>query len=183
MNQKHLEMKNRMPVHARRVNNARSWVEQVYIMQTRLPRSNRILQISSMRKSSRTCEVKLGVFHNPGSSVVSGEWTAFGVDGTYDFGCDWRGLMILPDWPSKQVSFETDGPEPYNFSDPREQLGDYGCFTDSKEFRREGNLFTDVELLSMADIRKYKLSFRSWRASHWPDFNDRGKLHNSQIQS
>ena len=84
MNQKYLQMKNRMPAHARRMNNARSGVEQVCIMQTRLHRSDRILQISSiMWKSSRICGVKLGVFRNPGSSDVSGEWTAFNVDVGY----------------------------------------------------------------------------------------------------
>jgi len=81
MNDKYWEMKSRMPTHARHVNKARSGVEQVCIMQTRLPRSTRILQISSiMWKRLRICGVKLGVFHNPGSSDVSGEWTAFDVD-------------------------------------------------------------------------------------------------------
>jgi len=78
---KYLEMKNRMPAHVRHVNNARSGVEQVCIIQTRLLRSDRILQISSVTwKSSKICGVKLGVFHDPGSSDISGEWTAFNID-------------------------------------------------------------------------------------------------------
>ena len=82
---KYLEMKDRMPAHARHINNARSGVElQGCIMQTRLPRSTRILQISSvMWESSSICGVKLGVCHDPGSSDVSGEWTAFDVDVGY----------------------------------------------------------------------------------------------------
>jgi len=70
-----------MPSHARHVNKARHGVEQVCIMQTRLLQSTRILQISSvMWKSSRICGVKLGVFHDPDPSYVSGQWTAFDVD-------------------------------------------------------------------------------------------------------
>ena len=74
-----------MPAHARHVNKARSEVEQVCIMQTRLLRSDSILQIASVTwKSSRICGVKLGVFDDPaGSSDVSGEWTAFDVDVGY----------------------------------------------------------------------------------------------------
>ena len=60
-------------------------------------------------------------------------------------------------------------------------MGDYGHFTDSKEFCREGNLFADLEPLSMADIRKHKLSFQSSTVSHWPDFNRRVNLHDSLI--
>ena len=66
------------------MNKARSGAEcygQVCIMQTRLPRTTRILQISSvMWKSSRMCGVKLEVFHDPGFGDVSGEWTAFDVN-------------------------------------------------------------------------------------------------------
>jgi len=82
--QKYWEMRDAMRAHARHVNKARSRVEQVCIMQTRLLQSDDILQISSvMWKSSRICGVKLGVFHDPGSSDVSGEWTAFDVDVGY----------------------------------------------------------------------------------------------------
>ena len=73
-----------MPEHAQHINKAHSGAErygQVCIMQTRLPRTTRILQISSvMWKSPRVCEVKLEVFHDPGFSGVSGEWTAFDVN-------------------------------------------------------------------------------------------------------
>jgi len=80
INNKYWEMKNRMPTHARHVNKARSGVEQVCIMQTRLLQSTKILQISSvMWKRSRICGVELEVFHDPDSSDVSGEWTAFDV--------------------------------------------------------------------------------------------------------
>ena len=78
---KYLEMKARMLAHARHVNKARSGVKQVCIMQTRLPRTTRILQISTvMWKTSRTCGVKLEAFHDPGFGDVSGEWTAFNVN-------------------------------------------------------------------------------------------------------
>ena len=78
---KYLEMKTRMPAHARHVNKVRSGVEQVCITQTRLPRTTRILQISSvMWKTSRTCGVKLEAFDDPGFGDVSGEWTAFNVN-------------------------------------------------------------------------------------------------------
>jgi len=78
---KYRDMKARMLAHARHVNKARSGVEQVCIMQTRLLQSDRILQISSiMWKRSSICGVKLEVFDDLGSSDVSGEWTAFDVD-------------------------------------------------------------------------------------------------------
>jgi len=78
---KYLEMKARMPAHVRHVNKARSGVDQVCIMQTHLLRSDRILQISSiMWKRSKICGVKFRVFDDPGSSDVSGQWTAFDVD-------------------------------------------------------------------------------------------------------
>ena len=78
---KYWEMRNTMRAHARHVNKARSGVEQVCIAQTRFLRSDRILQISSVTwKSSRICGVKLGVFYDPGSSDISGEWTAFNID-------------------------------------------------------------------------------------------------------
>ena len=66
------------------MNKVRSGAErygQVCIMQTRLPRSAKTLQISSvMWKSSRMRGVKLEVFHDPGFGDISGEWTAFDVD-------------------------------------------------------------------------------------------------------
>ena len=70
--------------HAQHMDMARSGAErdgQACIMQTRLPRTTGILQISSvMWKSSRMCGVKFEVFHDPDFGDVSGEWTAFNVD-------------------------------------------------------------------------------------------------------
>jgi len=79
------EMLFRMPEHVQHMINARSGTERygrISIMQTRLPQTTRILQISSvMWKSSRVCGVKLEVFHNrPGFGDISSEWTAFDVD-------------------------------------------------------------------------------------------------------
>ncbi|KIM59807.1 hypothetical protein SCLCIDRAFT_1217428, partial [Scleroderma citrinum Foug A] len=97
--------------HAQAMNKARSGAERygrICIMQTRLPQTTKILQTSSvMWKSSRMCGVKLEVFHDPNLSHVSGEWTAFDVDGTDDPGCDWRGLMML-DRPSKYFTYKID---------------------------------------------------------------------------
>ena len=80
---KYIEMLVRTPELAQHMNKARSGAErcgQVCIMQSRLPRTTRILQISSvMWKSSRICGVKLEVFHDPGFGDISGEWTAFDV--------------------------------------------------------------------------------------------------------
>ena len=78
------EMLVRSPEHAQHINKARSGAKcsdgQICIMQTRLPQTTRLLQISSvMRKSSRTCVVKLELFHNPGFGDISGEWITFGV--------------------------------------------------------------------------------------------------------
>jgi len=72
------------PEYAQPMNKARSGSEgydrQIYVMQTRFPRT-RVLQISSvMWRSSRMCGVKLEVFDDPGFCDVSGEWTAFNVD-------------------------------------------------------------------------------------------------------
>ena len=70
--------------HAQAMNKARSGAERygrICIMQTHLPQTTRILQISSvMWKSSRMCGVKLEVFHDPGFGDVSGEWTALDVN-------------------------------------------------------------------------------------------------------
>ena len=70
--------------YAQHMDKARSGAErygQVCIMQTRLPQTTRILQISSvMWTSSRVCGVKLDVFDDPGVGDVSGEWTAFDVE-------------------------------------------------------------------------------------------------------
>ena len=72
------------PVHVQYANKARSGAGRygrISIMQTRLPQTTRILQISSvMWKSSRIRGVKLEVFYGPGFGDVSGEWTAFDVD-------------------------------------------------------------------------------------------------------
>jgi len=77
--------------HAQAMNKARSGSEnygQICVMQTRLPRTTRVLQISSvMWNSSRMCGVKLGVFHDPGFCDVSGEWTTFYVDVSKFFAC------------------------------------------------------------------------------------------------
>ena len=82
--QKYIDMLVRAPEHTQHMNKARSGAErsdQVCIIQTRLPQTTRILQISSvMWKSSRVYRVKLEVFHDPGFGVVSGEWTAFDVN-------------------------------------------------------------------------------------------------------
>ena len=73
-----------MPEHAQHMNKAHSGAErgdQVCIMQTRLPRTTRILQISSVIwRSSGMNGIKLEVFHDPGFGDVSGEWTAFDVN-------------------------------------------------------------------------------------------------------
>ena len=81
---KYNEMLARTPEHAQDMDKARSGAGrrgQVCIMQTRLPQTTRIIQISSVTwKSSRRCGVKLEVFHDPGLGDISGEWTAFNVD-------------------------------------------------------------------------------------------------------
>jgi len=81
---KYTEMLVKPPKHAQYMNKARSGAEsngQVRIMQTRVPRTTKILRISSvMWKGSKMCAVKLEVFHDPSCGNVSGEWTAFDVD-------------------------------------------------------------------------------------------------------
>jgi len=81
---KYREMLVGMPEHAQHMNKASSGAERygrICIMQTRLPRTSGLLQISSvMWKSSRMCRVKLQVFQDPGFGDVSGQWTAFDVD-------------------------------------------------------------------------------------------------------
>ena len=81
---KYLEMRTSTSDLAHHMNKARSGAErygQIFIMQTRLLQTTRILRVSSvMWKSSRVCAVKLEVFHDPGFGDVSGEWTALDVD-------------------------------------------------------------------------------------------------------
>ncbi|KIM53501.1 hypothetical protein SCLCIDRAFT_31847 [Scleroderma citrinum Foug A] len=149
--QEYTDMLVRAPEHIQDMNKARSGAErsdQVCIMQTRLPQTTRILQISSvMWKSSRMRGVRLDVFHGHSLDDVSGEWSAIDVDGTDSPGCDWRGLMIL-DRQRKYGSYKMGRAldnflaAPYGI-----ELGDYGQFTDAKEFCREGNL-----LKSLPDI-------------------------------
>ena len=73
-----------MPEHAQAMNKARSGAErygQLCIMQTRFPQTPMILQILSVVwRSTRTCGVKLEVFHDPTFSDVSNECRAFDVD-------------------------------------------------------------------------------------------------------
>ena len=80
---KYIEILIRAPEHAHHMNKARSGADyygQVYITQTRLPRT-RILQTSSVTwRSSSMCGVKLEVVRDPGFGGVSGEWTAFDVN-------------------------------------------------------------------------------------------------------
>jgi len=81
---KYIKMLVDTPEYAQPMNKACSGSEgygQICVMQTRLPRTTRVLQISSvMWNNSRMCGVKLGVFDDPGFCDVSGEWTAFDVD-------------------------------------------------------------------------------------------------------
>ena len=76
-------MQARAPEHAQTMKKARSGGAscEVYISQTHLPRTNRILQISFiMWKSSRMSGVKLEVFRDTSFGNVSGKWTGFDVD-------------------------------------------------------------------------------------------------------
>ena len=81
----------RAPEHIQHMNKARFGAErsdQVCIMQTRLPQTTRILQISSvMWKSSRMRGVRLDVFHGHSLDDVSGEWSAIDVDVGSVFAC------------------------------------------------------------------------------------------------
>ncbi|KIM50794.1 hypothetical protein SCLCIDRAFT_758059 [Scleroderma citrinum Foug A] len=147
-------MLERAPEHAQSMKKARSGAAycQVYISQTRLPRSPCILQTSCVTwKSSRICGLKLEVFRNPGFGIASGEWTGFDVDGTDDPNRDWRGLMIRY-YPSKQHSCDllVDGVSmKFSFAPNDVKLGDYGQITDSEDFICEGNLFADLKSLSL----------------------------------
>ena len=70
--------------HAQHMNETRSGAEpngQICIMQTYLPQTTTLLQVSSvMWESSRVRAVKLKVFHAPVFGDVSGEWTVFDLD-------------------------------------------------------------------------------------------------------
>ena len=78
------ETRRRTPEYAQRMNRAPSGAERygrIFIMQTRPRQITGILRISSVIwKSSRTCGVKLELFHDPGFGDVSGEWSAFDVN-------------------------------------------------------------------------------------------------------
>jgi len=76
-------MLDRAPEHAQSMKKARSGGErcQVYILQTRLPRSTWILQTSYvMWKRSGVYGIKLEVFQDPGFGIVSGQRAGFDVD-------------------------------------------------------------------------------------------------------
>ena len=87
---RYFEMLDNTAEYTQPMNKARSGSEgygQIYVMQTRLPRT-RVLQISFvMLNSSRMCGVKLEVFDDPSFCDVSGEWTAFDVDVGSFFPC------------------------------------------------------------------------------------------------
>jgi len=78
------DMLNDATEHAQAMNKAHSGYEgysQICVMQTRLLRTTRVLQISSVTwNSSRMYGVKLEVFHDPGFCDVSDKWTAFDVN-------------------------------------------------------------------------------------------------------
>jgi len=76
--------------HAQAMNKVHSSSEgygQICVMQTRIPRTTRVLQISSIMWNTKMCGVKLDVFHDPGFCDVSGEWTAVNVDVGSFFAC------------------------------------------------------------------------------------------------
>ena len=94
--------------------------------------------------------------------------------------------MIL-DRLRKYDSYEIDGVPGYFWAAPdgvkvsryfsysvralREQLGDYGRFTDSNEFCREGNLFADLDSMAGITPRQHEIS-SEYRvvASNWMGF-------------
>ena len=80
-------MLKRAPEYAQSVKKARSGGadRQVYVCQTRLPRSTWVLQTCVTWKSSRICGIKLEVFRDPGFSNVSSEWIGFDVDVSKSF--------------------------------------------------------------------------------------------------
>ncbi|KIM51524.1 hypothetical protein SCLCIDRAFT_1224464 [Scleroderma citrinum Foug A] len=142
---------------------------QIDILQTRLPRSTWILQTSyvTMWRSSRMLGVKLEVYQDPGFGNISGKWTCFGVDGTYDPNRDWQGLMIRHhprEWDGCEI--RVDGVDmKFSYAPNEMKLGDCGHFTDSKDFFCEGNLFADLKSLSLtANItpRQHNMSERCW---------------------
>ena len=77
-------MLERAPEYGRSMMTARSGAAahcQVYILQTRLPRSTWVLQTSRVIwKNSRMWGVKLDVFRDPEFSIVSGQWKGFDVE-------------------------------------------------------------------------------------------------------
>ncbi|KAL4072751.1 heterokaryon incompatibility protein-domain-containing protein [Scleroderma yunnanense] len=136
----------RGPEHARSMAKARSRGERydrVCIMQTHILGSTWTVQTSCfMWESSRKCGVRIEAFQCPVSCNVPDEWIGFNVEGTNGPNRDMRGLMIASGL--NQYELLVDGVlMEFSLAPDGVKLGDYGHFTDSKDFHREGNIFSD----------------------------------------
>ncbi|KAL4072666.1 heterokaryon incompatibility protein-domain-containing protein [Scleroderma yunnanense] len=119
--------------------NGRLWVKH-----TCLPGSTRTVRTSCVVwENSKNCGVKIEVSPYPYNGPD--EWTSLNVEGTDDPNCDMRGLM-MPHSSRNELQngymLRVDGVSMEFLQAPRGiKLGDYGCFTSSKDFRCEGNIF------------------------------------------
>ncbi|KAL4081390.1 heterokaryon incompatibility protein-domain-containing protein [Scleroderma yunnanense] len=141
----------RGPDHARSMAEARSSERhgRVCIMQTSLPRSTWTVRTSCVLwESSRRCGARIEVLRYAGYGNAVGKWTGFDVEGTDDPNCDMQGLMIRHKlW--RRYTLLVGGISMKFLPAPKGiKLGDYGHFTESDNFRCEGNVFIDLKSLS-----------------------------------
>ncbi|KAL4072382.1 heterokaryon incompatibility protein-domain-containing protein, partial [Scleroderma yunnanense] len=151
----------RGPEHAQSMAVARSrrlCYDHLRIMQTDFPptwtvRISRIV----WKSSTGNCGIRIEVFRCPGLGSLPGKWTDFDVHRTIDPSHDMRGLMIRHRWGDYKAL--VDGTPVRFLVTPngtkvilQRQLGDYGYFTDSKDFHCEGNIFADFKSLASEPV-------------------------------
>ncbi|KAL4076543.1 heterokaryon incompatibility protein-domain-containing protein [Scleroderma yunnanense] len=144
------------PEHAKSMAKARSRGSRhcVRVMQTHLPRSGWTVRTSCVEwDGSMICGVRIDAFQNPGFSSISNEWRCIEVDRTNDPNRDMRGLKVCYNANERQQYkasvdqvFVKFLPAPNGIK--AKQLGDYGDFTGSEGFCREGNIFDDLKSLA-----------------------------------
>ncbi|KAL4069895.1 hypothetical protein V8B97DRAFT_557887 [Scleroderma yunnanense] len=99
-----------------------------------------------MWENSRACGVRIDAFWYPGFGNASGECTGFDVERVNDRSHDMRGSLDtrLSEW----LELFVDGVSvKVLLALVVIKLGDYGYFTDSRDFCCEGNIFTDFKCL------------------------------------
>ncbi|KAL4075403.1 heterokaryon incompatibility protein-domain-containing protein [Scleroderma yunnanense] len=167
----HMKMLVRGPEHAKSMAEVRSQGGRngrLGVKHTSLPGSTWTVRTSCVLwENSGNCGVKIEVSQYPYNG--SGGWAGFNAEGTIDPNCDMRGLMIPHSsrngLQSLTFVLRVDGAcKEFSQAPKGIKLGDYGHFTDSKNFCCEGNIFADLRSLTSESVitpRHHKIGYNT----------------------